>query len=99
MSKTFLFQAIQFSQTSATIQTIQFRISIVFLHIQLNVKTILFQTIQFSVSMQFSSIWPIDRALSSATILGQSEPRSDANEEVLCISQSSSIKGTSSSDC
>ena len=39
MSKTFLFQDIQFSQT------------------------VLIQTIQFRISMQFSSIYPIDRAL------------------------------------
>ena len=58
-------------------------------------KIVLFQTIQFSISTQFSSIWPKDRTLSSATTLGQSGPRSDGNEGVLCISQSSSITGTS----
>ena len=42
--KTFLFQAIQFSQT------------------------VLIQTIPLSISMKFSSIWPIDRALSGTTI-------------------------------
>ena len=31
-------------------------------------KTVLFQTIRFSISTQFSSIWPIDRALSGAAI-------------------------------
>ena len=116
MSKTFLFQAIQFSET-VLIQTIQFIISIVFVYTQLNVKsvlfqtikfnintvwmskTVLFQTIQFSISTQFISIWPIHRTLSGATTLGQSEPGSDANEGVLCISQSSSITETSSSDC
>ena len=41
---------------SVLIQTIQFRISIVFVYTQLNVQTALFQTIQFSISMQFSSI-------------------------------------------
>ena len=45
--KTFLFQAIQFSQI-ILIQTVQFSISIV-LSTQLNVKTFLFQIIQFSV--------------------------------------------------
>ena len=35
----------------------------------LNVKTDLFQAIQFSISTQFSSIWPIDRALSGPTTL------------------------------
>ena len=61
MSKTFLFQAIQFSQT------------------------VLIQTIQFSISMQFSSMKPIDRALSGLTTLCQSEPGCDDNEGVLCI--------------
>ena len=57
------------------------------------------QTIQFSISMQFSSIWPIDRVLSGATIPGQSGPGSNGNEGVLRIPQSSSITGTSPSDC
>ena len=39
--KTFLFQAIQFSQTDL-IQPIQFSISIDFLYSQLNVKTVLY---------------------------------------------------------
>ena len=64
----------------------------------LNVKIVLFQTIQFSISTQFSSIWPIDRTPSDATTVGQSGPRSDGNE-VLCIPESSSITGTSPSDC
>ena len=50
--KTFLLQAIQFSQKSQ-IQTIQFSIRIVFVHKQLHDKTVRFQTIQFSISMQF----------------------------------------------
>ena len=58
-------------------------------------QTVLIQTIQFSISMQFSSIQPIDRALSGATILGQSGPGSNGNEEVLRIPQSPSIIGTS----
>ena len=41
----------------------------------------------------------LDRALSSATIPGQNGPKSDGNEEVLRIPQSSSITGTSPSDC
>ena len=49
--------------------------------------------------MQFSSISPIDRALSGATILGQSEPGSNGNEGVIRIPQSPSITGTSPSDC
>ena len=70
-----------------------------FIHTQLNIKTVLFQTIQFSINTQFSSIWPIDRTLSSTTNPGQSEPGSDGNKEVLHIPQSSSITGASSSDC
>ena len=49
--------------------------------------------------MQFSSIQPIDRTLSGATILGQCGLGSDGNEGVLHIPQSSSITGTSPSDC
>ena len=64
----------------------------------LNVKTVLFQTIQFSINTQFSSIWPIDRPLSDATIPGLSIPGSDGNKGVLRIPQSSSITGISPSD-
>ena len=39
-----------------------------------------------------------DRALSGATIPGQSGPGSNGNEEVLCIPQSSNITGTSPSN-
>ena len=46
MWKTFLFQAIQFSQSVR----IQFSISTDFLYTLLNVKTVLYQTNQFSVS-------------------------------------------------
>ena len=49
--------------------------------------------------MQFSSILPIDRALSSATIQDQSGPASDGNEGMLHIPQSLSITRTSPSDC
>ena len=48
--------------------------------------------------MQSSSIYPIGRALSGATILGHSGPGSDGSEGVVCISQNSSITGTSASD-
>ena len=41
----------------------------------------------------------MDRALSGATILGQSGPGSNGNEGVLRIPQSPSITGTSPSDC
>ena len=49
LSKTFLFQAIPFSQT-VLIQPIQFGTSIDFIHTQLNVKTVLFQKFQFNIS-------------------------------------------------
>ena len=49
--------------------------------------------------MSNSSIQPIDRTLSGATIPGLSGPGSDGNEGVLHIPQSSSITGTSPSDC
>ena len=62
-------------------------------------KTVLFQAIQFSISIQFSSIWPIDKTLSGATILSQSRPRSYGNKGILHTPQSSSITGTSPSDC
>ena len=65
----------------------------------LYIWTVLIQSIQFSISTQFSSIWPIHRTLSGATTPGQSGPGSDGNEGVLLISQSSSITGTSLSDC
>ena len=65
----------------------------------LNVKTDLFQAIQFCRKTQFSSFLPIVRTLSGATTLGQSGPRSNGNEGVLHIPQSSSITGTSPSDC
>ena len=65
----------------------------------LQTKTVTFQAIQFSISTQFSSIWPIVRTLSGTTTPGQSKPESDGNEEVRCIPQSSSITGTSPSDC
>ena len=58
-----------------------------------------FQTIQFIKSTQFSSIWPINRTLSSVTTPGQSAPGSNGNEGVLHIPQSSSITRTSPSDC
>ena len=49
--------------------------------------------------MQFDSILPIDRALSGATIPGQSGPGNNDNKGVFCIPQSSSITGASLSDC
>ena len=47
--------------------------------------------------MSNSSIWPIDRTLSSATTPGQSRPGSNGNERVLHIPQS--ITGALPSDC
>ena len=70
-----------------------------FLFIYNNIKPILFQTIQFSFILLFSSIWLKDRTLSGATTPGQSRHESDGNEGVLLITQSSSITGTSPSDC
>ena len=49
--------------------------------------------------MQFTSIYLIDRALSGATIPGQSGPGSNGNEGVLHISQTPCITRTSPSDC
>ena len=57
------------------------------------------QIIQFSINTQFSSICPIDKTLSGATTLGQSEPRKDGNEGVLHIPQISSINGVTQADC
>ena len=56
------------------------------------------QTIQFSIGMQFSSIWPIDRALSGTTTPGPNGPGSNGNEGVLRIPQSPNITGTPPSD-
>ena len=84
----------QLNVKTVLFQTIQFSISTVSMS-----KTVLFQTIQLSKSTKFSSIWPIDRTLSGATTPDQSGPGSDCNEGVLNIPQSSSITGTSPSDC
>ena len=43
-------------------------------------RTVLFQIISFGISTQFSSIWPINRTLSSAITLGQSRPRIDGSK-------------------
>ena len=95
MSKTVLFQTIQFS-TQKQFSFKQFNLAYVR---SLNIKIVLFQAIQFSISIQFSSILPIYRTLSGAITLGQSRPGSDGNEGVLRIPQGSSITGTSPSDC
>ena len=64
-----------------------------------NIKTVLFQGIQFNISTQLSFILPTGRTILGATTPGQSGPRSNGNEEVLCILQSSSITRTSPLDC
>ena len=90
---------ISISSYSVLIQKLQFSISIVFVHTELNIKTVLFQVIQFIISTQFSSIWPINRTLSDATTLGQSRSGSDGSKWILHIPQSSRITGTSPLDC
>ena len=62
-------------------------------------KTVIFQTIQFSISTEFSSIRPIDRTLSCATIPGLSGPGIDDNKGILRIPQRSSITGALPSYC
>ena len=86
--KTLLFQATQSIQ-AVLIQTIQFSISIFFVHTQLNVKTV--QEIQLSISTQFCSILPIHKTLSGVTTPGQSGPGSDDNKGVFRIPQGSII--------
>ena len=49
--------------------------------------------------MSNNSIRPVDRTLLAATTLGQIGPRSNDNERVLNIPQSSSITRDSPSDC
>ena len=70
MSKNFLFQAIQFTQT-----------------------------IQFSISMLLVLFNPQMGPLSGATTPGHSGPESNGKKGVLRTPQSSSIAGTSPSDC
>ena len=70
-----------------------------FVYTHLNVKTVLFETIQLSISTQFSSIRLIDRTLTGTPTPGQSGPGSNGSKKVLRIPQSSSIAGTSPSDC
>ena len=54
-------------------------------------KTVLFQMIKFSLSIEFSFVWPIDRAQSIATTPSQSKPGLDGNGGVLPIPQSSRL--------
>ena len=76
-----------------------------FVYTQLNDQTFLFLTIQINVIHVFvqfkwsnSSIWPINRNLSGTTILGLRRPRSNGNEDVFHVPQSSRTE-TSPSDC
>ena len=62
-------------------------------------QTVLFQTIQFSINTHSGSIWLINRILLGATTPDLSGPWSDGKKGVLCVPQSSSITGTSPSDC
>ena len=91
----------QLNDQTVLFQTIQFSISTLF-----KCQLVLCLTIQSSINYVFALIlnvkqfyWPIDKTLSSATILGLSGPGSIGNEEIPCISQSSCITGTSPSDC
>ena len=72
------------------------------LYIAMYHKQFSWTTVQSFVCTQFkyqSSIWPIDRTLSGATTPGQSGSESNGSEGVLRILQSSSITGTTPSDC
>ena len=62
-------------------------------------KTDPIQGFQFSISTQFSSILPIDRALTGTISPSQNRGGRDGREGVLCIPQRSSITGTSPSGC
>ena len=93
-----MFKKVPFQTIQLSMSTVLLSKTFLFQAIQFS-QTVLIQRIQFSISMQFSSIQPIDRALSGTTIPGQSGPGSNGNEEVLHIPQSSSITGTSPLDC
>ena len=86
MSKTVPFQTIQFS---ISIQ-LKWKYTLIVKNIQFS-QTVLIWTIQFSISMQFYFTHRYNPC--------QSGPGSDGNEGVFHIPQSSSITGTSPSDC
>ena len=104
MSKQFRFKSFSLALVyrlnvkNVIFQTIQFTIITQFKQ-TVKCKNSSFQTIQFRICSQFSSIWHIDRTLSGASTPGQSGPRSDGNEGVLCILQSTEITEASPSDC
>ena len=62
-------------------------------------RIVLYQTVRFSISTQISPIQSIVRALSGATAPDYSGHGSDGNEGALHIPESSSIPGSSQSDC
>ena len=86
-----------FIHINSYILDIQFSISTVYYLHAVKYKNSSISKILFS--KQFSSIWPIDRTLSSATTPGHSRPGSNGNEGVFCIPLNSSITGALPSDC
>ncbi len=66
---------------------------------RVNVKTVLFQIIQFSINTQFKSKKQLSKKTTVQFYLTQSGPGKDGNNGVLHTPQSSSITGTSPSDC
>ena len=71
MSKPVLFQTIKFTINThfKCKYTVELSEKFLFQNIHFSQK-VLIQTVQFGISMQFSSIKPIDRALSGATTPG-----------------------------
>ena len=80
-------------------KTIQFNIGTYFSLPTVKWKNSSILTIQSSVLILFSSVWPKDRTLSSATIPAKSGPGSDGNKGVFRILESSSSTESSSSEC
>ena len=91
----------QLNDQTVLFQTSQFSISHLFalsLNLTQSIGAVEYNGCR-GVNYPHSTIWPIDRTLSGATTPGQSGPRSNGNEEVVHIPQSSSITGASPSDC
>ena len=99
VSKTVPFQIIQFSVSTQ----FKYKYSLIaktFLFQTIHFsKTVLIQTIKFSISTEFTSILPIHRDLSVATIPGHRGPGSNGDEGLLLIPQISNMTGNSPSDC
>ena len=93
MSKTVRFQTIRFSIST------QFKCKHGLIVKNIFISSYSIQTNSSNSNNSVSSIQPIDRALSGATIPGQSRSGSKGNEGLLRIPQSFSITGTSPSDC